>query len=112
MRLLVSMLLIIGLVGCGSSQLTYNGGGQFTVQRLEPVSYERMRDLKVTNADCPAIDTIVNKIEDSLRLKGLLYRDPSTFNDDDRKYNAYARTKIWALRIGCANPNRYDRFNK
>jgi hypothetical protein len=74
-----------------------------------PIPYELMRDLKVTNADCPAIDSIVDKIEDSLRYKGLLYKDPESMSELDRKYNAYARVKIWALRVGCANPNRYDK---
>lgn len=107
MKLLASLLLVIGLVGCADSKLTYIGGGQFNLQRFYPMTYSQISTYKVTNADCSNIETIVTEVEQSLKLKGLLYADPTTLTEEDRKYNAYGRTIIWSLRVACANPNRY-----
>jgi hypothetical protein len=71
------------------------------------VSYAQLDSTKVSSADCSRIDHWVNWAETQLRLKGLLYAEPESLNNEDRLYNQRARSLIWALRIGCANPNRY-----
>ena len=72
-----------------------------------PLSYEQLAAFRVNNSMCPRIDDYVKSLERQLALKGLTYATPENLNDDDRKYNAEARIAIWALRIGCNNPDRY-----
>jgi hypothetical protein len=72
-----------------------------------PVSYERLVAFKVNSGMCPNIDVHINALERQLALKGFTYANPEDLNDEDRKYNAEARIAIWALRIGCNNPDRY-----
>ena len=71
------------------------------------VSYEQLAAFQVNSSMCPRIDDYVNFFEKQLALKGFTYANPEDLNDADRKYNAEARIAIWALRIGCNNPNRY-----
>ena len=71
------------------------------------VSYAQLNNTKVSLADCARIDYWVEWSETQLRLKGLLYAEPESLTNEDRLYNQRARSLIWALRIGCANPNRY-----
>jgi hypothetical protein len=73
------------------------------------VSYEHLNSIRVSNLDCPRIDTWVNWAETQLRLRGIYGREPETLSNDDRLYNLRARSIIWALRIGCANPDRYKK---
>lgn len=72
-----------------------------------PVTYEQLASFKVNGTMCSDIDRYVNFFERQLALKGLTYATPEELNDADRKYNAEARIAIWALRIGCNNPDRY-----
>ena len=62
---------------------------------------------KLSNADCPNIDYNISLLETQLRNRGLANRSPEELDDPDRVYNATAKMMIWALRIGCNNPNRY-----
>jgi hypothetical protein len=71
------------------------------------VSYAQLDHTKVSSQDCARIDYWVNWAETQLQLKGLLYAEPESLNNEDRLYNQRARSLIWALRIGCANPTRY-----
>ena len=98
MRVL-TILLIVMLAGCATSK----------VYQPQAITYQQMVGWKVTNADCPQIDYIISNVENSLRIKGLLYADPSTLNNEDRIYNARARAIVWSLRIGCSNPDRYTK---
>jgi hypothetical protein len=72
-----------------------------------PLSYEQLATFKVNDSMCSNIDYYINFLERQLKLKGLSNATPEELNDDDRKYNAEARIAIWALRIGCNNPDRY-----
>jgi hypothetical protein len=95
----IPFLTLFLLTGCGLNKSQPNTTGIATFEQLNAV--------KVTNADCRNIDKHVNFLENQLRMKGLLYADPDNLNNDDRLYNATARATIWALRIGCSNPDRY-----
>jgi hypothetical protein len=99
MKLLV-ILTVALLVGCATNNRSYSN---------QAISYEQLKAIKLTNADCPYIDSKINYFETQLRLKGLLYADPANLNSEDRLYNAQARTNIWALRVGCSNPDRYKK---
>ena len=70
-------------------------------------SYDDLKSVRVSAADCIRMDDIITKMETQLRIKGLQYASPEDLNDADRQYNATARIVIWSLRIGCNNPNRY-----
>ena len=72
-----------------------------------PMTYEQLSAFKVNSNMCPRIDEYVTALEHQLALKRLTYATPEELNDADRKYNAEARIAIWALRIGCNNPDRY-----
>jgi hypothetical protein len=72
-----------------------------------PLTYEQLAAFRVNNSMCPRIDEYVNALEHQLALKGFTNATPEDLSDEDRKYNAEARIAIWALRIGCNNPNRY-----
>lgn len=96
MKYLIVIVTIV-LSGCASNQ----------IRSSQAISYEQLSAIKVSQRDCPNIDTHVNYIEQQLRFKGLLNATPEGLNEDDRKYNATARIIIWSLRIGCNNPDRY-----
>jgi hypothetical protein len=100
MKILAIALVVTSLVGCAS-----RGGNSYGSQQA--ISYTQLQSIKVTSKDCSNIDSHVNFVEQQLRLKGLINANPEDLNEDDRKYNATARSIIWALRIGCNNPNRY-----
>ena len=72
-----------------------------------PYSLEQMNGVRVTGADCNRIDQVVDWAENQLRMRGILNVEPETLNSDDRLFNLRARSIIWALRVGCSNPNRY-----
>ena len=71
------------------------------------VPYEYLNSVQVSTRDCSRIDYWVDWAETQLKLRGIYGRDPETLNNEDRLYNVRARSIIWALRIGCANPDRY-----
>ena len=96
---LVLVGLVMTLVGCANTQPA----------RSPSASYEQFAAIKVSHRDCVNIDRHVNWAETQLRLRGLNNVMPEDLNNDDRKYNATARIMIWSLRIGCANPDRYNK---
>jgi hypothetical protein len=96
----VLVLSVLALAGCAGNNRSY---------ATQAISYQELESIKLTNADCPYIDSKINFFETQLRLKGILYADPATLNNQDRLYNMQARTNIWALRVGCANPDRYTK---
>lgn len=96
---LVLVGLVMTLVGCANTQPV----------RSPAASYEQLAAIKLSNRDCVNIDRHVNWAETQLRLRGLNNVMPEDLNNDDRKYNATARIMIWSLRIGCANPDRYNK---
>ena len=99
MKLILALLLLC-LTGCATNHRS---------QATRAISYEELKSMKLTNADCPYIDSKINFFETQLRLKGMLYADPDKLNNEDRLYNMQARTNVWALRVGCANPDRYTK---
>ena len=78
-----------------------------TARAETPIPYEQLAAFHVDNSMCPRIDDYVNALEHQLVLKGLTNATPEDLDDADRKYNAEVRIAIWALRIGCNNPDRY-----
>ena len=97
MKLILVTLLV--LAGCANTRPS----------QPQAVSYEQLAAIKLTNQDCVNIDRHVNWAETQLRLRGLTNAMPEDLNNEDRRYNATARIMIWSLRIGCANPNRYNK---
>jgi hypothetical protein len=91
---LTVLILLLGLAGCASRPA---------------MTDVQMEKYQLTNADCPQMDSIINNLENSLKSRGLLYANPEELGERDRMYNAYARNKIWSLRIGCNNPTRYTK---
>jgi ABC-type thiamine transport system ATPase subunit len=91
--------LVVALVGCANTKPAVP----------QAVSYEQLAAIKLSNNDCVNIDRIVNWTETQLRLRGLTNVMPEDLSNDDRQYNATARIMVWSLRIGCANPNRYNK---
>lgn len=98
MRLL-GILFAVTLVGCANR----------TPYQPQAMSYYEVKSITLDDArDCPRIDTIINNMEEQLRLKGFAGMNPEDLKtEEDRKYNSRARVVIWSLRIGCNNPNRY-----
>ena len=96
---LVLVGLVMTVVGCANTQPAQSPAA----------SYEQLASIKLSNRDCANIDRHVNWAETQLRLRGLANVMPEDLNNDDRKYNATARIMIWSLRIGCANPDRYNK---
>jgi len=99
------------MVGCAQvpppyyrlgTQSQYPARGILTQQDLDLMAR------KVSNKDCVAIDANIYMLEQQLKYRNLYNRVPEDLTDDDRKYNATAKTIIWALRIGCNNPTRYQ----
>lgn len=72
-------------------------------------TYEQLMNIKLSPANCTNIDRWVNWAEQQLKLKGLLGVAPEDMSNEDRLYNVRARSIIWALRIGCSNPDRYSK---
>jgi hypothetical protein len=111
MKLLVIPAVALLLSACAATNRPMAPVYQPWQPRPQAVSYQQLMNTNFTMADCqyPTIHNRVNWVEDQLRMKGLLYADPDTLNDDDRLYNSRARALIWGLRVGCANPHRYDK---
>ena len=72
------------------------------------LTLEQMRQLQVTQADCGRIELVVNKLEQNQTNAGVPKTSPELLPEPDREYQALTRQAIWALRIGCSNPNRYN----
>jgi hypothetical protein len=98
MKLLATVVILIGLVGCASTRPQTNNA----------MSLQQLESIRVSNYKCQNIDQVVNTMENQLKMKGLSNVTPEDLNDEDRKYNATARIVIWSMRIGCNNPDRYS----
>jgi hypothetical protein len=88
-------LVVVGLVGCANI-----GPAPMPIEQLEAI--------KLRDTDCKSIDANVDLLEQQLRLKGILGKNPEDLSQEDRRYNSTVRIMIWSLRIGCNNPNRYS----
>ena len=77
----------------------------------EPQPYtltlEQLRELQVTQADCARIDLVIQRLEQNQTNAGVPRLDPSLLPEPEREYQARTRAAVWALRIGCSNPDRY-----
>jgi hypothetical protein len=91
-------LIVMTLVGCSSTGIKSAGG----------IPLAQLEQIRVVQADCPAINQRVAYIENQLRLHGTFGKNPEDLNEEDRRYNSAGKVIIWSLRIGCNNPNRYQ----
>lgn len=67
-------------------------------------SYERMKNFRVSNSDCPRASDIITELDTQLQIKGLYGKRPEDIqNPLDLAYNQYAHNAQWALIIGCKN---------
>ena len=71
------------------------------------LTMEQLRNYTVTQADCAQIDRKIAQLEQQQINAGVARTDPELLPEPDREYQARIRIAVWALRIGCANPNRY-----
>ena len=71
------------------------------------LTMEQLRNYQVTQADCPNIERKVAQLEQNQQEAGIPRTAPELLPEPDREYQARTRIAIWALRIGCNNPDRY-----
>jgi hypothetical protein len=71
------------------------------------LTLEQLRMFRVTQADCAQIETLIPQLEANQTRAGVPRMDPALLAPAEREYQARTRTAIWALRIGCENPDRY-----
>lgn len=95
MALRYSLILVLLMSGCS------------TINSYTALPYDQLKTIRVHNSDCARLDDNVNYVEDQLRRKGILGKNPEDLNFDDRQYNSTARIIVWSLRIGCNNTDRY-----
>lgn len=81
----------IFLNGCGGLVPTAMGNGQGGAR----LTIEQIANIRL---DCQQRDYIIAVLERQTTNRD---RDPEKLDDDDRKYNAMARSKIWQLRTFC-----------
>jgi hypothetical protein len=89
------ILLVVILTSCASKPQPYT------------LTLEQLRQLQVTQQDCARIDLVVNRLEQNQLNAGVPRLDPELLPEPEREYQARTRAAVWALRIGCSNPNRY-----
>jgi hypothetical protein len=68
---------------------------------------EQLRNNTVVDADCARIETIIPQLEQNQQRAGIPRANPEDLPEPVREYQALTRANIWALRIGCSNPDRY-----
>lgn len=68
------------------------------------VSYQTLEQVQVSDAQCANADQYIAEVQQQLKYKGLVGKNPEDLNEADRQYNSRARVIIWSLRIGCNNP--------
>jgi len=86
---------IIALAGCA------------TRPDARSLTLEQLRRNTVVQADCPRIETIVQQLETNQQRAGIPRTNPESLPEPAREYQALTRINIWALRIGCSNPDYY-----
>ena len=91
----VALAVIIVVTGCA--------------HRPEPqaLTLEQLRNNTVVQADCARIETIVQQLEANQQRAGIPRTNPELLLEPAREYQALTRINIWALRIGCSNPDYY-----
>jgi len=95
---LLAILLAVGMVGCATR----------TPYQSSAMSYAELEKIKVTNADCSRIDSLIKVMNEQLAIKGYAGKNPEDLpTEADRMYNSRAKVVIWSLRIGCNNTDRY-----
>jgi hypothetical protein len=72
------------------------------------ITLEQLRQMQVTQADCKDIEELIPKLELQQANAGIPRSNPEDLTPIQREYQARIRSAVWALRIGCSNPNRYD----
>jgi hypothetical protein len=72
-----------------------------------PLTLEQLRTNTVVQEDCPRSEELIAKLEANQRQAGIPHSNPEDLPEPAREYQSLTRINIWALRIGCANPNRY-----
>lgn len=104
MNKIIALVLVILVTGCANQQRTYPS---YNYQPTA-MSYEEVASFKIIDGrDCPNADTIIDRMDEQLRIKGIANANPEDLNLQDRRYNAKVRIIKWALIIGCNNPDRY-----
>jgi hypothetical protein len=85
--------------------------GTFAKKPVQPqaVSFERIESIQLSDRDCPNSERWIVDLKRQLELRGLVDANPEDLGENDRLYNAAVNARIWALRIGCNNPNRYKK---
>lgn len=71
------------------------------------LSLEQLRTLQLDQRDCRVIERRVEQLELNQKNAGVARIAPELLEEPDREYQARTRIAIWALRIGCSNPDRY-----
>ena len=70
------------------------------------ITLEQLRQLHVTQQDCPNIETLIPRLEQQQINAGIPRINPEDIRSDiNREYQGRIRAAVWALRIGCENPN-------
>ena len=100
---LITWCLVVFLAGCA------NRSPPDSTYRPEAMSYYDLNRIQINDAkDCPRAENKIDRMYRQLEIKGFLNKNPEDLaNEDDRMYNMKAHVIIWALRIGCNNPDRY-----
>ena len=75
--------------------------------RPESVDLAELRMIRVDANSCANLDNTITWLENQQRIQGIAPTAPELLNEHDREYQARIRAMVWALRIGCSNPNRY-----
>jgi hypothetical protein len=76
-------------------------------QEPPALTLEQLRMFRVTQADCGQRETLIPQLEANQTRAGVPRWDPALLSPAEREYQARTRAAIWALRIGCENPDRY-----
>lgn len=71
------------------------------------LTLEQLRKYTVTQADCARQDQVIALLERNQLRAGIPQVPPEQLLSAPREYQALTRNAIWALRIGCANPDRH-----
>jgi len=73
----------------------------------QAVDLAELRQITVNTTSCANLDATIIWLEQQQREAGIAPTAPELLNEHDREYQARIRAMVWALRIGCTNPNRY-----
>ena len=71
------------------------------------IDLAELRGITVDANSCKNLDNTIIWLENQQRTAGIPPSAPELLNQHDREYQARIRAMVWALRIGCSNPDRY-----